>query len=137
MILHKLAQFHYQIVFTFQVIQYVFRVSCLGIWWRHDIWISKTLKVDYLKNEKSFWGEAFFLVSQVLSFRHTKQTSKNVAGTTFNFTPVLQSNITFWRYYLKPLYWLFLSMVNGGEENFRVLNRSCPVNFRKLHKNKN
>ena len=55
------------------------RVSCLGIWWRHDIWISKTLKVDYLKNEK-----VFFLISQVLSFRHTKQTSKNVAGTTFN-----------------------------------------------------
>ena len=27
--------------------------------------------------------ETFFLVSQVLSFRHTKQTSKNVADTTF------------------------------------------------------
>ena len=28
--------------------------------------------------------QTFFLVSQVLSFRHTKQTSKNVADTTFN-----------------------------------------------------
>ena len=57
-ILHKLAKFHYQTAFPSQVIQqYVFRVSCLGIWWRHDIWISKMLKVDYLKNEKSFRSE--------------------------------------------------------------------------------
>ena len=56
-------------------------VSCfMGIWWCHDIWISKILKVDYLTNEKS-------LVSQVLSYRHTKQTSKNVADTTFNTEP--------------------------------------------------
>ena len=43
------------------------------------------LKVDYLKNEKSFRSEikSIFIVSQVLSFRHTKQTSKNVADTTF------------------------------------------------------
>ena len=64
----------------------MFRVSCLGIWWRHDIWISENLKFDYLKNEKSFRSEikTFLLVSQVLSFRHKKQTSKNVADTTFN-----------------------------------------------------
>ena len=39
------------------------------------------LKFDYLKNEKSFQSEikTFFFVSQVLSFRHTKQTSKNLA----------------------------------------------------------
>ena len=39
----------------------------------------KCLKVDYLKNEKSFQSEikSIFLVSQVLSFRHTKPTSKN------------------------------------------------------------
>ena len=45
------------------------------------------LKFDYFKNEKSFRSEikAFFLVSQVLSFRHTKQTSKNVADTTFKY----------------------------------------------------
>ena len=44
------------------------------------------LKVDYLKNEKSFRSEikSVFLFSQVLSLRHTKQTSsKNVADTTF------------------------------------------------------
>ena len=43
------------------------------------------LKVDYLKNEKSFRSKikSIFLVSQVLSFRHTKQTSKNVADTIF------------------------------------------------------
>ena len=64
----------------------MFCVLCLGIWWRHDIWISKMLEVDYLKNKKSFRSEIksiFFLVSQVLSFRHTKRTSKNVADTTF------------------------------------------------------
>ena len=63
----------------------MFRASCLGIWWRHDIWISKMLKSDYLKNAKSFRREikSIFLVSPLLFFRHTKQTSKNVADTTF------------------------------------------------------
>ena len=44
------------------------------------------LKSDYLKNEKSFWSEItnIFLVPKVLSFRHTKQTSKNVVETIFN-----------------------------------------------------
>ena len=56
--LHKLVNFHYQIVFASQVIQWnVFLVSCLGIWWRHDIWISEKSTFDYLKNEKSFWSE--------------------------------------------------------------------------------
>ena len=66
----------------------MFRVICLGIWWYHDIWISKKLKFDYLKKEKSFRSEIknIFLVSQVLAFRHTKQNSKNVADTTFKNT---------------------------------------------------
>ena len=40
---------------------------------------------DYFKNEKRFQNEikTFFLVSQVFSFRHTKQTNRNVADTTF------------------------------------------------------
>ena len=43
---------------TFQVIQWnVFHVSCLSIWWRQDIQIPEKLKVDYLKNEKSFQSE--------------------------------------------------------------------------------
>ena len=40
------------------------------------------------RSEKLFccpYEKTFFLVSQVPSFRHTKQTSKNVVGTTFNF----------------------------------------------------
>ena len=63
----------------------MFRVSRLGIWWRHDIWKSENLKFDYLKSEKSFRGEIknILLVSQVLSFKHKKQTSKNVVDTTF------------------------------------------------------
>ena len=63
----------------------MFRVSCLGIWWRHDIWISEKLKFDYFKNEKSFQNgiKNFFLVSKELPFRSTKQTGKNVADTTF------------------------------------------------------
>ena len=53
-----MAKFHYQNVFTPVVIQQnVFHVSRLGIWWRHNIWISEKLKFDYLKNEKSFRGE--------------------------------------------------------------------------------
>ena len=56
--LHKLAKFHHHPVFASQVIQYnVFRVSCLGIWWHHDIWLSENLEFDYLKNEKSFRSE--------------------------------------------------------------------------------
>ena len=61
----------------------MFCVSCLGIWWRHEIWITKKLKLHYLKNEKSFQSE-IKNIFQVLSFRHMKQTSKNVADTTFN-----------------------------------------------------
>ena len=56
--LHKLAKFHHQTMFTSQVIQQnVFRVSCLGIWWRHKIWMFRKLKSDYLKNEESFQSE--------------------------------------------------------------------------------
>ena len=43
-------------------------------------------KFDFLENKKSFWSEikkTFFLVWQVLSFRLEKQTSTNVADTTF------------------------------------------------------
>ena len=32
-------------------------VSCLGIWWRHDICIAEKIKFHYLKNEKSFRSE--------------------------------------------------------------------------------
>ena len=46
------------------------------------------LKVGYLKNKKSFQSEIknIFLALQVLSFRHVKQTSENVADTTFNMS---------------------------------------------------
>ena len=73
-------------MFTFQVIQWnTFLVLCLGIWWRHEILISKILKFDFLKNEKSFWSETknVLQISQVLSCRLEKQTSKNVADLTF------------------------------------------------------
>ena len=35
----------------------MFRFSFLGIWWRHDIWITEKLKFDYFKNKKSFRTE--------------------------------------------------------------------------------
>ena len=40
---------------------------------------------DYLKNQRNFHSEIknIFLVSQMLSFRHNKQTSRNIADTTF------------------------------------------------------
>ena len=64
----------------------MFCVSCLGIWWRHDKWILEKLKFGYLRNKKSFRSEIknIFLVSQVLSLRYVKQTSKHVGDTTFN-----------------------------------------------------
>ena len=82
---HKLAKFHCQAVFASQVINkmcFVFHAQAFD-----DIMTFEYLKLkfDYVKNEKSFQSEikTFFLVSQVLSFTHTKQTSKNVADTTF------------------------------------------------------
>ena len=40
---------------------------------------------DYLKNERSYLSEIknIFLVSQVFLYRYTKQTSRNIADTTF------------------------------------------------------
>ena len=72
-------------MFNSQFIQQnVFFISCLGIWWCHKCWISKILKFDFLENGKSFWNKkTFSQVSQVLSFKLKKQTSKNVANTTF------------------------------------------------------
>ena len=51
----------------------MFNVSCLRIWWRHDIWIIKTLKFDYFMNDKMFEvkEKTFFLVSQALLFTLT------------------------------------------------------------------
>ena len=74
---------------TFQVIQWnAFHVSCPGILWRHDFWIRGKLKFHFLLTEKSFWSKIKIivlkvLVLQMLSFRLTKQTSKNVVDTTF------------------------------------------------------
>ena len=73
-------------MFTSQVIQQnVFHILCLSIWWRHDIWISEKLKLDYLKNEKSFRGEIKNILpcftSDLLDIK--KQIIKNVADTTF------------------------------------------------------
>ena len=49
------------------------------------IWKSKILKFDFVKDKKGFWNEikTFILVWQVLAFRLKKQTSNNVADTTF------------------------------------------------------
>ena len=45
--------------------------------WKFKIWLSQERK------ELSKWNKkTFFLDSQVLSIRHTKETSKNVADTT-------------------------------------------------------
>ena len=66
----------------------MFLVFCLGIWWRHEIWISRILKFDFLENEKSFCcSEIIFfpLISKVFSFRLKKQTSENVVYTTLKY----------------------------------------------------
>ena len=88
LILHKLVKFHCQNVYF--PIYSIIRVS--GFILRHvimswDIWKSQKLKFAHLKNEKSFPSEIknICLVSQALSFRHTKQRSKNIGDTTFNY----------------------------------------------------
>ena len=82
--LHKLVNFHHQVVFLPTLFNIDFNISCLAISWRHDIWISKKLKYDYLKNKKSFRSSInlFFLVLKVLLFRQTKKNSKNIADKT-------------------------------------------------------
>ena len=75
--LQKLVKFHEQMCLLPMLFNNVFHVLCLSIWCHHDIWISEKSKFDYLKNEKSFH------VLKVLSFRYTKQISKNVVDTTF------------------------------------------------------
>ena len=93
--LHTPTKFQSQTVFTFYIIQQnVFLVSCFGISWRHDIWISAKFKFDYLKNEKSFRSETknIFPRFKVLFCRHTKQSSKNVANTNFKAIAFVISN---------------------------------------------
>ena len=88
----------------------MFHVSCLGIQWLHDIWISEKIKIDYLKNkELSKWNKKlFFLASQVLSFRHAKQTSKNVVDPTIKVME-LDMNLhhgcsyQIWQYFLSGI----------------------------------
>ena len=98
----------------------MFRLSCLRIWWSHDIWISEKLKSDFLKIEKSYRSEIkkkFFLISKVLSrhfflfqkcsFRHTKNETKKWSGHNLqnwinwqqkqSFAVVLQ-NMSFWEH---------------------------------------
>ena len=110
----------------------MFCVSCLGIWWRHDIWISEKLKFDYLKNEKSFQSEIknIFFVSQVLSFRYTKQ------KTTFNNTfPMWLENVEWlswcfvwcetWKLWMDPI---ILFMNNGKCSEAALPTRSLFSN---------
>ena len=69
----------------------MFRFSCLGIWWHHNIWIHEKLKFDYLKNEKSFRSEIknIFPCFTNAFFRYTKQISKNVADVTFKYEQLI------------------------------------------------
>ena len=71
---HKLAKFHRQTVFTYQVIQWnVFLVSGLGIWWRHEIWKCRILKFDFLESsnyEHVWWGEFKLHTRLLIDFSH-------------------------------------------------------------------
>ena len=64
----------------------MFCVSCLCIWWRHDIWITEKLKFDYLRNEKSFWSE-------IKNFSLLRKWKLN-NGRTINKLPVAGDPIT-------------------------------------------
>ena len=126
----------------------MFAVSCLGIWWRHNIWMSEKLKFDYLKCEKSFLSEIkiFFLVSKMPSFRLTKQSSKYVADTTFKkpemsclkisninlinkqTSKYFQETLLFRYYFILCLWYLFL----GNLKSFYSLISCVPSGFWKL-----
>ena len=58
----------------------------VGIWWRHATWISKIQKIDFLKNEKSFWSEikTFFQVSLALYVRLNTNVADKVSKNSSN-----------------------------------------------------
>ena len=82
---------------TFPDIKYLFGASKLVIFklrlcsinykTSRESWIAENIKFDYLRTKRAFESalkqKRFFLVSQVLFFRHAKQISKNVADTAF------------------------------------------------------
>ena len=82
----KLTKFHYHAVYFWSysvkyvlcfILRYLMTSWYLNTW-KVKIWLSQERKELLNWNKKTF-----FLVSQVLCFRHTKQTSKNVANATF------------------------------------------------------
>ena len=84
-ILHKLVRCHYQTVYF--SIYAIKCVSCFMLrhWWRYEIWISEKLNISIMTRPFEVKWNTFFFVSQVLSFRLPKQTSKNVTDTTFKW----------------------------------------------------
>ena len=68
-------------VFNSQIIQEnAFLVLCLGIWWRHEIWISGILKFDFLENKKSFWSEIKNIFFVLCSLRKVSKYRQNLVN---------------------------------------------------------
>ena len=95
----------------------MFRVSCLGIWWLHDILIPEKLKFDCLNIIKVKW-KIYFFTLQVLFYRIKNQTNKNVVNTTFKLVLIgIWKNL--WNrqfvdtcYKLSPLFVLWLLKIS-------------------------
>ena len=87
------------------------------------------VKIDYLKNEKSFWSKIkiIFPCFTVLSFRYKIQTSKNVADTTFkNF-----------KHYLKWMHQPWLSRICQIYKNltdFKITSEHLLLNINRKDK---
>ena len=86
--LHKLAKFHYQTVFTFKLFSKEFLM--FHAWVFDDLMTfeyleSQNLIISRMKRAFEVKEKIFFLVSQLLSFKLAKQTSKNVAATPFKY----------------------------------------------------
>ena len=80
--------------------------------WTFKIWLSLERK------KLSKWNkEHFFLVSQVLSLRYTKQTSKNVADKTFKV-----QNMIYWTYYIDNL-----NVIKKSNRKSWQGDEACPV----------
>ena len=69
---------------------FVFDTSALMTSWHSNIWKDKNLIISRTKQAFKVKQKIFFLLSQVLSFRLTKQTSTNIMDKTFKKT--LQHN---------------------------------------------
>ena len=90
--------------------------------------------ISWTKRAFEVKQKTFFLASQVLSFKHAKQTSKNVTDTTHSFGfPNRETEVQLNSFFKKTVIkWFIFITFCGVVINTRGCGESCPT--KKLHK---